>query len=163
MKRLLPRRTTSPARRLQGTCGRNTGHSLSERNPGLAQMSALKGTGDGSPAKTPEDDAQAFRATGMADSHPRPYSQQLAGESVRSSARSCHEQTLSKDARDVRNPMQSAGLRTDMRRDATTCDKATERTRTVDLRFTKPLLCQLSYGGARRKYNEGNCLRNRIT
>jgi hypothetical protein len=26
-------------------------------------------------------------------------------------------------------------------------DKATERTRTVDLRFTKPLLCQLSYGG----------------
>ena len=27
--------------------------------------------------------------------------------------------------------------------------KATERTRTADLRFTKPLLCQLSYGGRR--------------
>ncbi len=26
-------------------------------------------------------------------------------------------------------------------------DKATGRIRTVDLRFTKPLLCQLSYGG----------------
>jgi hypothetical protein len=31
--------------------------------------------------------------------------------------------------------------------------RATGRTRTDDLRFTKALLCQLSYGGARRKFS----------
>ncbi len=36
--------------------------------------------------------------------------------------------------------------------------KATERIRTVDLRFTKPLLCQLSYGGAGRKHIQDNDL-----
>ncbi len=39
--------------------------------------------------------------------------------------------------------------------------KATERIRTVDLRFTKPLLYQLSYGGDERKYNVDKRLRNK--
>ena len=42
-------------------------------------------------------------------------------------------------------------------------ETATERTRTVDLRFTKPLLCQLSYGGDQRKYSKAKCLRNEAT
>ncbi len=37
--------------------------------------------------------------------------------------------------------------RDDVRRNATGSDTAAERTRTIDLRFTKPLLYQLSYGG----------------
>jgi hypothetical protein len=34
--------------------------------------------------------------------------------------------------------------------------KATERARTADLRFTKPLLYQLSYGGDNRKLGRKN-------
>jgi hypothetical protein len=45
-------------------------------------------------------------------------------------------------------PLSGREIREVVRRNATGSDKATERTRTVDLRFTKPLLYQLSYGGS---------------
>ena len=40
-----------------------------------------------------------------------------------------------------------AGVSEDVRSSAKPCHTATGRIRTDDLRFTKPLLCQLSYGG----------------
>ena len=61
---------------------------------------------------------------------------------------------------DTRNSLSHAEIREQGRRSAIGRDKATGRTRTVDLRFTKPLLCQLSYGGDGRKYIDAKCVRN---
>ncbi len=46
-------------------------------------------------------------------------------------------------------PLKTAEKCEDVRRDAGGNGKATDRNRTGNLRFTKPLLCQLSYGGGR--------------
>ena len=45
------------------------------------------------------------------------------------------------------------------RADAPSDAKATGQTRTVNLRFTKPLLCRLSYGGVRLLYRQGGSRR----
>ena len=46
-----------------------------------------------------------------------------------------------------KKPLKNAGKCEEVRRDAGGDGKATDRNRTGNLRFTKPLLCQLSYGG----------------
>ena len=117
-------------------------------------MHDLAGALDGLPGMTSEPpERQRLRATGTdnaraeapIDPHLKP--RHLGRETVRKGAASCDgDNDLARFA-DASKPLQTKPKRDIVRRDARRNDKATERTRTVDLRFTKPLLCQLSYGG----------------
>ncbi len=106
-----------------------------------AALDALPSTG------TTCEPAQSLRATGTDDRTPsaaRSAGASARGtnhsESVRSSARNVRTGDASRNGQE---PRENAGFPAKK-------DQATDRTRTDNLRFTKPLLCQLSYGGAMR-------------
>ena len=113
---------------------------------------------------TPE--RERMRATGTDDARaepptdPRLKPRQLERESVRPGATSCDDGSLAARSGNDRKVLPVAEKRDSARRDATGNKKATDRTRTENLRFTKPLLCQLSYGGrciTRIVYNASCC------
>jgi len=90
-----------------------------------------------------------LRATGTDDSavDPQLMHQQLGRVAMPSRAVGCDDREARQDGDGDHKPLENKTL-CDTRRHPTTRDEtATERTRTVDLRFTKPLLYQLSYGG----------------
>jgi len=118
----------------------------------------LAGALDGLPGMTGEPpERQRLCATGTdnasteapIDPHLklRHQSRHLGCETVRKNAALRDGGNNSARFADARKALQTKAKRVIVRRDARGDDKATERTRTVDLRFTKPLLCQLSYGG----------------
>jgi len=91
---------------------------------------------------------EARPTTGSAaTSDPQLFPQQLEREIARSGAtpRDVPNVDAAPDA--ARNPFSQAEKRDGMRDHATCGDKATGRSRTGNLRFTKPLLCLLSYSG----------------
>ncbi len=90
------------------------------------------------------------------DDDPPLYPPQLANESEPADAERCEHSTELPRKETVHKSLPKDELCGPVRREATTIRKATGRTRTDDLRFTKPLLCQLSYGG---KSPASNCLR----
>ena len=96
------------------------------------------------------DGTEALRATGTADTDPQLYPRQLGRDSQRDGARGCDETNDTRRENEERKSLRAANKRDEVRSNATPNDKATERIRTVDLRFTKPLLYQLSYGGTTR-------------
>ena len=92
---------------------------------------------------------ERMRATGTYASHATPpqLPQQLERETVRADASRCGGDSAETRTGVERNPLPATAQREAVHGNATGSSKATERIRTVDLRFTKPLLCQLSYGG----------------
>ena len=95
------------------------------------------------------DDRQAQRATGTMDITnqipPKTPTQRARNgasgrDTVRREKRECHGMAHHET---LQNTGESDTARSGAKQNTT----ATGRTRTVDLRFTKPLLCQLSYGG----------------
>jgi len=104
--------------------------SMTDDSPNAESLRAT-GTYDGSPENTP------------ARYHPKP--RQLARETVQNGASGCNENRTKTSAvqtpKHSNYPAKTACFKGEMK-------TATGRTRTDDLRFTKPLLYQLSYGGA---------------
>jgi len=98
---------------------------------------------------------ERLRATGTDDVKPLPARQQfprqlprqLGRGTVRNQATPCDADALSPSMASAENPLFSADSDDVTRHHAASNDEATGRTRTDDLRFTKPLLCRLSYGG----------------
>ena len=99
--------------------------------------------------KSESKDAGALLATGTYDAakDPPQIPQQSGCDSQRRGAAQCETGTSVSAKARHRKPANLAGKSGNMRRGAAPCEKATGRIRTDDLRFTKPLLCQLSYGG----------------
>ncbi len=93
------------------------------------------------------DDAEGLRTAATADADPHEYPRQLGRDSQRDGARVGDEVNKPQHIDGARKSLRPADLCNEAQSNATCRDKATERTRTVDLRFTKPLLYQLSYGG----------------
>ena len=111
-------------------------------------LDALPGVTDNKP------EVERLRATGTygesatdAPTDPRLYPRQLEREMVRKQTSACEATARSTGGTKSRKSLCATNQREPMRSNAGGNTKATERTRTVDLRFTKPLLCQLSYGG----------------
>ncbi len=100
-----------------------------------------------------EPERQTLRATGTHDDgssvriDPHLKPRQLERQTVRTSATRRNPSAAYNTSRRNAKPLPQASLRNSMQSSALGVGKATERTRTVDLRFTKPLLYQLSYGG----------------
>ena len=114
----------------------------------------LTGALDALPSLTGDaPERERMRATGTDNSRteaptdPRLKPRQLEREAVRTGASRRGEGDGNRHCADDRNPLPIANIGDTVRSNAMGNSKATERTRTVDLRFTKPLLCQLSYGG----------------
>ena len=84
----------------------------------------------------------------LADGNRLRYPQQLGREQIHPGASVCERTGITASTPSARKSLSTRDKRNEVQRGATGSAKATERIRTVDLWFTKPLLCQLSYGGA---------------
>ncbi len=91
-------------------------------------------------------DAERLRATGTYDgsaadtpADPHQYPHQLERETVRSRAAACVRDSADAQSGDVRKPLPTTAQRETVRSNARENPKATERTRTVDLRFTNKI------------------------
>ena len=90
---------------------------------------------------------EALKATGTMDrgaNERQQYRQQPQHETMRVNATDCNTDEDQGDTDADRKSLSIKKKRDSMRRDARPCTKAAFRTRTGDLRFTKPLLYQLS-------------------
>jgi len=95
-------------------------------------------------------DRETLRATGTVDAQPekaQQYAQQRARETAHSRARLCEVDAATMTPKEARKSLTAARLGDGVRARAAGSEKAADRTRTDDLRFTKPLLYRLSYGG----------------
>jgi len=114
-------------------------------------MNDLSGALDALPAvSSKEPEREALRATGTlgkGPDDPQLYPQQLGRETVRSRANRRDGVSTVPQSRHHEIVNARKGESDIVPVSATPCDKAADRTRTDDLRFTKPLLYQLSYGG----------------
>jgi integrase len=108
-------------------------------------LDALPDLGDGT---TPANEAAALRATGTDDASAQNTPASSPTHSTtkqRERARQGADDKTPREGRgDDRKSMSSADKRERARHDASESGKATCETRTRNLRFTKPLLCQLS-------------------
>ncbi len=100
-------------------------------------------------------DPEELRATGSLDSSPnlselaRQRKRQQSGHISQAISAKQRENSIQRPRLAVNSQAPTgARLNEQTRSDARKCTTATDRIRTDDLRFTKPLLCQLSYGGA---------------
>ena len=94
------------------------------------------------PGTRKTEEGSELRATGTDDAiaDPQQKSQHTRREVVRDRANACGQHTGSNAIGSDRKPLPVRTECDPMRPDARPCDKATERTRTVDLRFTKMLV-----------------------
>jgi len=92
------------------------------------------------------DNARPFSAESV-QADPQQNPQQSGRVSQPRGAAGCDAAAKAPSAARPTQVVAAAGVSEDLQRSATQCHKATGRIRTDDLRFTKPLLCQLSYGG----------------
>lgn len=112
----------------------------------------VTGTDHGRPEHA--DENVAASAAESADSAHRSALQkcrQLERETPRTGAVSRAVASATGAPADARNSLAHAEKREQTRRSAAECGIATAGTRTPNLRFTKPLLCRLSYGGVECK------------
>ncbi len=115
------------------------------------QRVAMRATGTDHGRAEHADQQPAASAAESADSANRSALQrcrQKERETPRTGAASRNVASATGAPADARNSLTHAEKREHGRRRAAGCEKATAGTRTPNLRFTKPLLCQLSYGGA---------------
>ncbi len=118
--------------------------------------------GAAGPQATGTDNSRPFSAEN-ARTDPQQNPQQSGRFSQLRGATACDATGRAPSAARPTQVVMAAGVSENLQRSATQCHKATGRTRTDDLRFTKPLLCQLSYGGdimfysdLRRSYEKQN-------
>ncbi len=93
------------------------------------------------PESPPTGEREAMRATGTDGAGPQQYAQQRARETAQTGASRCADDQHGGSTSEAPQGLQSATLCESVRPDAPSDAKATGRTRTVNLRFTKPLLC----------------------
>ena len=97
------------------------------------------------PDLTSEPSKSPVQATGTEDNRAATRGDEQAQRARNISVRSRSSSFVRDgDKHDARNPLETSSPSVEMRDDSSPCAKATFRTRTGDLRFTKPLLYQLS-------------------
>jgi len=137
---------------LTGALGALPNLAQSAPEPG-PQRIAMRATGTDHGRPEHADENAAASAAESADSADRSALQkcrQSERETPRTGAASRTAASAAPAQSDARNSLAHAEKREQGRRRAAGCETATGGTRTRNLRFTKPLLCQLSYGGAGR-------------
>ena len=116
-----------------------------------ARLHDLTGALDSLPStnNNTENESVRLRKTGTNDTdcHVQRICERAERNSQGEGVRACESETGTQHNTDEAQVFGTARVSATIRHGARGDDKATERIRTVDLRFTKPLLCQLSYGG----------------